>query len=270
MKVIKSLQICHSFLTKKRSILADEQWITIPFAKQPKTTLDMLVDILLELPELSGTIEATTGITTFEVNEKLTVAIDLLWARLVKWRVDWENRNSGTINEVLRVSDYENCLEPGLQALVRNTYSFQTTRQALEIVYYNSAYLYLTRLQSLLPRSVGQPQPHMWKGVMPKGYHKESTLLMPWEISSPIQPTLEILRTLPYLMENVAIGSKDGFIGTAALGVLYFTVRDVPECKALMGMLEMMPQFRNVDTELAVFDPLSNSMTDIREMSLVL
>jgi hypothetical protein len=215
---------------------------------------------------------------------------------LAKWRMEWDLLNPNCAREVSWtvttdiIKSGQQPLPPDLALALSTRLQFSTLRQALETLYCCTGWLYALRLrQYVLSMPSAPPLPFSFPipfrpdgstlqnllSSTGKNKNHNPILDLSWEEEEERDPTppnitttttaakadvvntvLTILRTLPFLIDNLSIEREEFLIPFTPMGVLYCTVRDVAECRPLMPVLDTMPFFRKAEVELGFFDPL--------------
>ena len=95
-------QVFVTATTEKPSIFASDSWITIPFSVYPKSTFDKLVDILLQLPGCSASLNQMKALEiqnprkSESIKTELRERVMLLVSRLDDW---WQEYEEGSFSE---------------------------------------------------------------------------------------------------------------------------------------------------------------------------
>ncbi|PTB59976.1 hypothetical protein M431DRAFT_536504 [Trichoderma harzianum CBS 226.95] len=150
----------------QRCFLEEDAWKVVPWANDPtsKTTMDCLVDIFCHLPgvvEDMKALKASTGAT-----EELSVSyiilgfqIKALVARLISWRIKWEEDHSNTYFNV----GWDILQQLGVAYL--DSYPFPTAIffsepiRVTELCMYDALLILLQQLWKQLPDYVGLTSP---------------------------------------------------------------------------------------------------------------
>jgi hypothetical protein len=188
---------------------------------------------------------------------------------LDKWRLDWEKANPGVAKEIpSKIFNNYNISNPDLADLLSTSIQFNTLSNALEIVTYNAALIYITQLRILLSLCLAEYEPHVQyiKGVTLSALpttgkpapERRSPLLLPGETTHAWQPALETLRIIPSI--NVSLSGTPehcDLIIIAPLAIAYSWLRHQAELHDLFTpVLDHIPFFRDAEMELGAYDIL--------------
>lgn len=170
---------------------------------------------------------------------------------LATWRWGWNSLYPDAAREVPSNLKLDGVETPVFRDQLATMIEFDTTQQALEMLTYNAALLYLLQLEDLL--EMGE-QPHNparlsafdMEYIRHSGAaaHPSTPLLLPDEAKFICQPALEAFRLIPSLYKNLVTTKDRIMVILAPLGIVYTSTRNTPELNSCMqSILEDIPFF---------------------------
>lgn len=214
-----------------------EPWKTIPWAHSPKTFEDRLMDILVDLPsiaeglgfESSGQDDDHPPACRPKIMSHLTL--------LRQWRRDWNAANSHKIRTVNVEGDH---------SLLATQLEFSSSAQAVEILLYNEALLFLTKLGAI---AHGE-QTSSFALRMADESRGEKLSFVPVNTVEPrIQPAVESLMALNSATRLLNISDERRTVVTPGpLAAVYMTLMEDPELAGKWGqVMARYPMFEEVE-----------------------
>jgi hypothetical protein len=179
-----------------------------------------------------------------------------LIAQLGIWWTKWNRMNPHSAYEVDGGLDISRVRDPHMLQILLKTIRFRTVSDAIELLGYNAALVYLMELATELTNpgyARTSPTPHLPKAFPPRDDDAPpSPLTPPGLIRRLSQPAIEALRIMPYLAQESAINAPPIIMPIWPLGIIYFTLKRLPELQDCLDiMLTGIPFFRNTEAELA-------------------
>lgn len=221
----RSLLACQGLWRKKRCFLEDERWKIVPWLHTTKTFEDRIMDIYVDLPGLAE--DAAFP----EKQEAVMEKIKALLASLQTWRKDWDATYSNTVHLVRTPNppDGRSINNLVLKNVLSSRLEFASPKQALEILYYNAAHLYLTNLAEALRQSfIHLRSKRTPRNIEPR-FHN-GTLLPPNSVNSRLRPALEGLMTLSSITGLLASTEEPGtVIPPSPMAIIYREMQKIPE-----------------------------------------
>jgi hypothetical protein len=234
---------------QSRCFLEDTPWKTIPWRHTPKTLEDRLMDIMVHLPGLAEAVAVPQNRPAcLEKIKTLSTAVQ-------DWRWAWHAANSTSVRQVRHetttIPPHSQSHTPRnilLTQMSQSTLEFDTPRQALDILYYNAALLYLMQLQStalqpptsISPHPQSQPQLPQPELLTPsdEAFIRRQTLsslsahghplLLPGQVRFRCQAAAEAFMTLECVTRLLARTDGTGaetVVTPAAIGIVYWSLR---------------------------------------------
>ncbi|KAI3395259.1 hypothetical protein diail_1612 [Diaporthe ilicicola] len=259
----RALLICQSFAIRRRTFLEDKKWKTIPWEKLPKTALDSLIDIMADMPGLVNDMAASEQPISPTTRASFHKRVDELRRQLATWRWKWDRKYPDVAREVPSNLKLDLIETPVFKEQLATMIEFDTTQQALEMLTYNAALLYLLQLEDLLEMG---DEPHgparLSAGDMDyirhatASHHAKTPLLLPDEARFICQPALEAFRLIPSLYKNLVTGRDRIMVILAPLGIVYTSTQNNPELNSCMqSILEDIPFFGSgAPRELSLYE----------------
>ncbi|KAJ9603348.1 hypothetical protein H2200_012126 [Cladophialophora chaetospira] len=186
-----------SLITKTRTFLEQPEWLTEPWAicgEMNKSPQNRLVDILVHIPGFLEDQAQLERAASQHFRLDLIQRIEYQIARAHNWRWQWEEMNPEVAWEV------EPEMLPTDQVLpqprpIRKVLLFSSFSKATELCLYNAILLFLLGLLwTLKPPASNSPEPIRLS---------QSSLYMPGDVDSLIEPAIEICRTFEFQLLNV-------------------------------------------------------------------
>lgn len=163
----RKCQIYQQLCCQKRSFLEAEVWKTVPWQNAAKIFEDRVMDIFVDLPGLAENV-ASPGNW-----ESVSAKVKVLRAALRMWRWDWHIWYSSTVRSVHvpvppsgGVNGPDEIRRTALEQMPSVQLKFDSLTQAVEILYYNVALLYLMQLEELASGGVRTPEPPFGNGEL--------------------------------------------------------------------------------------------------------
>lgn len=245
------IQICQSFAIRRRTFLEDKKWKSVPWEKLPKTALDSLIDIMADMPGLVNDMAASEQPISPTTRASFHERVGELREQLGAWRWKWDKKYPNAAREVPSNLKLDGIETPVFREQLATMIEFDTTQQALEMLTYNAALLYLLQLEDLL--EMGEPHNPARLSAGDLGYirraaaargHPPTPLLLPDEARFICQPALEAFRLIPSLYRNLVTTRDRIMVILAPLGIVYTSTRNTPELNSCMqSILEDIPFF---------------------------
>lgn len=245
----RALLICQSFAIRRRTFLEDRKWKTVPWEKLPKTALDSLIDIMADMPGLVNDMAASEQPISPTTRASFHEKVGQLREALGTWRWEWNSLYPDVAREVPSNLKLDSIETPVFREQLATMIEFNTTQQALEMLTYNAALLYLLQLEDLL--EMGEPHNPSRLSADDMDYirhaaagHPSTPLLLPNEARFICQPALEAFRLIPSLYKNLVTTKDRIMVILAPLGIVYTSTRNTPELNSCMqSILEDIPFF---------------------------
>ncbi|KAI7784994.1 hpp family protein [Diaporthe eres] len=245
----RALLICQSFAIRRRTFLEDKKWKNVPWEKLPKTALDSLIDIMADMPGLVNDMAASEQPISPTTKTSFHEKVGELREQLGTWRWKWDRAYPGVAREVPSNLKLDSIETPVFREQLATMIKFDTTQQALEMLTYNAALLYLLQLEDLL--EMGEPHNPSRLSDDDMDYiryvaarHPSTPLLLPDEARFICQPALEAFRLIPSLYKNLVTTKDRIMVILAPLGIVYTSTRNTPELNSCMqSILEDIPFF---------------------------
>ncbi|KAH8893105.1 hypothetical protein GQ53DRAFT_123107 [Thozetella sp. PMI_491] len=237
----RMMLFCCSLALRCKTFLSEELWKTAPFQLTPKTTEDRLFDILVDIPELVEriSVDSRSLLETEEITEKLRS----LRSNMTCWRMEWGAFNAASTKEVRQYQYAGHFLVSPIALLLSSVLVCRSAQQAVELLYYNAAMLYLCQLECVLEGRA--PDQHM---NMIHAYHQvpvalgvskgqgNQPLLLPNEVRFPWQYGMEGLRILANLRVALA-ACPEVYLPFAPIAILYCFARDLSIQGSVLSMI---------------------------------
>lgn len=176
--------------------------------------------------------------------QQLRARVVALKSQLSEWRWAWHAENSHVVREVVSNRTPFGIEHPIFQLCSCTMLRFDTITYAGDILLYNSALLWLMRLESILYSTVMEPRTPLdieWIQTATL-HHPNNPLLLPGEAPFFIQPAIEICRSVEDLLPRLTL-SRDVSAGVALpIAVASSFIRhDAILIGWLKGILEEFP-----------------------------
>ncbi|KAK4118201.1 hypothetical protein N657DRAFT_606561 [Parathielavia appendiculata] len=236
----RAMLICQALGRQSRCFLEDIPWKTVPWRHAPRTFEDCLMDIMVHLPGIAETLAVPQNrASCLDKIKTLSVALQ-------DWRWAWHAANSASVRQVRHAAsldDADSHLRPDTPILVRHmlqtSLEFDTPRQALDILYYNVALIYLMQLEAA---ARGQTYPYsevlspaeqryIRRQVAAASHQSSdgggSPLLLPGQARFRCQAAAEAFMTLSCATRLLATTSSMVTVVTPMpIGIMYWVLRD--------------------------------------------
>lgn len=168
---------------------------------------------------------------------------------LTAWRWKWNAKYPDVAREVPSNLKLDNIEITIFREQLATMIEFNTAQQALEILTYNAALLYLLQVEDLL--EMGKPHNPPRLSTDDIDYIRSTTrqhpltpLLLPDEARFICQSALEAFRLIPSLYKNLVTSSDRIIVILAPLGIVYTSTRNTPELNSCMqSILKDFPFF---------------------------
>ncbi|KAJ6440149.1 hypothetical protein O9K51_08040 [Purpureocillium lavendulum] len=244
----RALLTCQAFSRQQHTFVQHSLWKSTPWSRSLKTTEDKLMDIVVDLPGLAEIATAPENRTAAE-DQARTLSV-----RLAQWRWEWDRDNAHTMHEAPVVIATGPVIHHDIERAVAIPYGFNSVSQALEILTYNSALLYLMQIQDTLRHSSGS------SGDSSGSEHaiSRSTYRRPWrtlrrhllrpdEVATMWDVAVEALKTISYISGQLPVTSQAiTFVPISPFGILYWVLRRQSELSNCFdAVLEHLPVFQN-------------------------
>ncbi|KAL1877924.1 hypothetical protein Daus18300_002277 [Diaporthe australafricana] len=245
----RALLICQSFAIRRRTFLEDKKWKTIPWEKLPKTALDSLIDIMADMPGLVNDMAASEQPISPTTRASFHQRVGELREQLATWRWKWDRKYPNVAREVPSNLKLDSIETPVFKEQLATMIQFDTTQQALEMLTYNAALLYLLQLEDLLEMGESHSPSRLSADDMDyirhvAASHPATPLLLPDEARFICQPALEAFRLIPSLYKNLVTSKDRIMVILAPLGIVYTSTQNNPELNSCMqSILEDIPFF---------------------------
>lgn len=221
----------------------------MPWEKLPKTALDSLIDIMADMPGLVNDMAASEQPISPTTRASFHEKVGELREQLGTWRWKWDRKYPDVAREVPSNLKLDSIETPVFREQLATMIEFNTTQQALEMLTYNAALLYLLQLEDLL--EMGEPHNPSRLSDDDMDYirhaaarHPSTPLLLPDEARFICQPALEAFRLIPSLYKNLVTTKDRIMVILAPLGIVYTSTRNTPELNTCMqSILEDIPFF---------------------------
>lgn len=178
---------------------------------------------------------------TESAKERISARVVFLKAQLSEWRWAWNAANRHVVREVISNRSPSGIEHPIFRSSSRTMLRFNTVTFAGDILLYNSALLWLMRLESVLFSKVMEPStPSDIEWIQTATlHHPNDPLLLPGEARFFLQPAIEICRAVEDLLPRLT-SSQDVSTGVALpIAVAYsFIQHDEVLAAWLRGMLD--------------------------------
>ncbi|KAK2598809.1 hypothetical protein N8I77_012196 [Diaporthe amygdali] len=245
----RALLICQSFAIRRRTFLEDKKWKTVPWEKLPKTALDSLIDIMADMPGLVNDMAASEQPISPATRDSFHERVGELRQQLSTWRWKWDRKYPHVAHEVPSNLKVDSIETPVFREQLATMIKFDTTQQAVEMLTYNAALLYLLQLEDLLEMGEPHNPPRLSADDMEyirhvAARHPSTPLLLPDEAKFICQPALEAFRLIPSLYKNLVTTKDRIMVILAPLGIVYTSTQNNPELNSCMqSILEDIPFF---------------------------
>ncbi|KIW70817.1 hypothetical protein PV04_03056 [Phialophora macrospora] len=209
-----------SLITKTRSFLEQAEWLNEPWAvcgEMNKNAQNRLVDILVHIPGFLQDQAQLEQIPSEHFRLDLIQRIEYQIAKAHNWRWQWEETNPDVAWEV----DPE--FLPSEQMLtqhrpIRKVLLFSSFSKATELCLYNAVLLFLLGLLwTLKPPAGNSPEPLRLS---------QSSLYLPGDIDSLVEPAVEICRAFEYQLLNVRKSHDSALFWLFPLGMASRALED--------------------------------------------
>lgn len=219
---------------------------------------DKLYDVLHDIPGFAHRVT----VLPYTVPEEWGLRAELasLQARLATWREEWQTCNSNSARLVERAQTHQSHSLPVIDSFLSVGLRFHTTEQAVEMLHYNAAMLYLSQLQLILDGESPDPQAVMSSmesevdnipamgnlGVAPP-------LLPPGEVQFPWQYWIEGLRIAATIRGDLSV-STHVYVSFAPIALLYCFARRLGVHHIMLPMISREEWAEDAEGELGVYD----------------
>ncbi|RDW58240.1 hypothetical protein BP6252_13651 [Coleophoma cylindrospora] len=257
----RKMLYCLSLSFKCKTFLSEQIWKTVPFQLSSKTTEDKLFDILVDIPglaEIITSLHRPPG-EVVEVAEKL----QSLRSKVIRWRGEWQLLNPQCATEAVKVSSRNMIFPPCLEEFLSTGILFQTAQQAVELLHYNSAMLYLSHLQYVLEgdspshrtmKSFTSHQAECLKKLSERQW--SAPLLLPSEVEFQWQYGIEGLRILANIRHELSV-SRGIYLVAAPIAILYCFSKYLDIKQGLLSMIGNEPWTEDEESGLARYEVTS-------------
>lgn len=189
--------------------------------------------------------------------ELLKVRINGLMSRLEDWRWVWDAANRDAVREVPSKTSPSGIQHPIFQALTSTVLHFDSVTLVGDILIYNTALLWLMRLQSVLFSMAMEPSNDddiKWIQTATM-QHPSQPLLLPGEARFFLQPAIETCRSMEYLIANL-MTSQDVILGLLMpVAVAYSFIKEDEMLTAwLRAMLDTVPWAKEIFSEMHLIE----------------
>jgi len=217
--------------------IEEEPWKTIPWAHSHKTFEDRLMDILVDLPGIAEGIELIFSRQGDDRRPACRAKIMSHLTTLRQWRREWNAAYSHTIRIVHA--------EGGNDTLPRQL-EFSSSTQAVEILLYNEALLFLTKLGAI---AHGEPTSSFALRMADESKREKLSFVPSDSVEPRIEPALESLMALSSATKLLNISDeKRPVVTPGPLSAVYMTLMEDSE---LAGKWEQVmaryPIFDDID-----------------------
>ncbi|KAK1833061.1 hypothetical protein QBC39DRAFT_280101 [Podospora conica] len=212
----RTLLICKGICSRTRTFLEDEKWKTIPWEHAPKTFEDRLMDILVDLPGIAEDLASPPAVGD-DRQAACRVKIVSHLTGLRQWRREWNIAHTRSIRTVT---------VEGEDDILPTRLVFSSTAQAAEIMLYNEALLFLTKLGAM----AHMESTSSFALRMTDGPGKENLSFVPSDVVEPrLQPALETLMAMGSATKLFASSDEKRTVMTPApLAAVYITLMEEP------------------------------------------
>lgn len=251
--VANQQQYCLSLSFKCRTFLSEKSWKEIPFQLTSKTMEDKLFDILVDLPGIAESITDRLRLKT----EAETIELSSIRLRFIRWRNEWQILNSHAAIEVNEVYSRKAGNPLFIESFLSTGLTFQTAQQAMELLHYNAAMLYISHLQYVLD---GESPDHETRtSVMEyqtsyvhnfSKRNRNMCLLRPSDIESEWQHGIEGLRILANIRGQLLAG-QGIYLVAAPIAILYCFSKYIGAQETLLSMISNDPWTEDEEAGLA-------------------
>src|SRR3569833_581398 len=236
--------------------MEDRAWKDVPFQSEPKTTQDKLLDILADLASIAQQAQAPelSNLDKLAAEE----AIDRLRDRLQKWRREWDASNPCSAVEIPGKVNTDAVTIPRFKQLLATEIQFTSTQQAVEIICYIAAMIYLDHARCIVSgQSLDDQREESLRGADTLGsagqHSSASPLLAPGESRFTWEYALEGLRIFTCLPDQLAIQSDTGvYVPLGFVGILYCFLKRIGMESCLTSAISKTPW--DYEHELGVYD----------------
>jgi len=184
-----------------------------------------------------------------DTEEKLASLFSLLQV----WRWAWEGRNIGAVRQVPTQiwSDFVDT--PLIGEFLSTNLEFTSLDQAVDLLNYNAALLYVMQLQQALregtveAKSLGEGDFDLVRRT--SRANGENPLLLPGQAVLLCQPAIEALRMVPFLSGKLLTNDEKRTLVTfTPLSAVYWTLMSQPEwAESMPAILSKLLVFKDAD-----------------------
>jgi hypothetical protein len=192
-------------IQRKRTFLEDEKWRVIPWLKHPetKTLRQQILDILAFMPGLNqdtNIIQALKDVgdkagKTSAFKKKLTDLLKII----VNWRWQWEREHPSVVERKKTTSKNISVNSSG-EPLFKTIFWYQNIGQAADIALYNVVIAlpihYMRLFGDLHPMQAVLNSLELGPPMV------QNKLMMPSSHMGTIEPTMEICRSIEYMIQG--------------------------------------------------------------------
>lgn len=216
------------------AFIEQEPWKTIPWAHTPKTFEDRLMDILVDLP---GIAEGLGFESSDQDQPACRAKIMSHLKSLRQWRREWNTANSHKIRTV----NVEGARDPLATQL-----EFSSSAQAVEILLYNEALLFLTKLGAI---AHGEQTSSFALRMAGESRGEKLSFVPANSVEPRIQPAVESLMALKSATRLLNISDERRTVVTPGpLAAVYMTLMEDPEMAGDWGrVMARFPMFEDVE-----------------------
>lgn len=234
-------------ISRKRSFLEDEEWMSVPWALEPamKSEQNKLADILVTVP---GMLEDDVQLAQRDdpdLRDRLVERIQRQLTKLYQWRWRWQALYADTVFEEeasRKLSDHGDA-----RHLFESRLRFSSFERATEICLYNAVQMWLMGIlwktapgnASTIILSAAQ-LPIELQGVF--GWRYSTPLSLPGTSVSLRDPAIEVCRVFEFQAENVSHSQEPALFYMLPVGLAYSVLEHNPPYRGwLVSMLDKSP-----------------------------
>ncbi|KAH8660016.1 hypothetical protein BX600DRAFT_438242 [Xylariales sp. PMI_506] len=258
---------CHGLAAKKRSILEEHDWLTIPWKIHSKDLTQEIVDIFVEFPGLFEDITGSSLMIDHHYATKLMARLYDIRHRLYRWRHEWNVQNPKAGREV--PCDDMSFPSTGTGAVISHLAKgqlgnrllyYENFSQAMDLSFYHSMLLWVWRLENIVAPGSAPAEGDVLTtsdldyivGASTE-LHPENPLLMPGDEQLFCQPAIEVIRSIRYLITNTPTSKDHKMAVIAPVAVLYAALQpDGDLAQWLELMFSASGQFSQQSTAVVI------------------
>lgn len=217
---------------------------------------DKLMDMLIDIPGLAESV--TTPNKTIAFKQMIMEEIVSLRRKLSQWRMEWHRLNPDCATQKYEPRQENLDIPPLISSYLSSKITLKTAQQALELICFHSAMLFLGQLEIVLNgfnpdqdvlRSI---KDHERRSAEQKIQPQSNVLLLPHEVEYYWQDGIQALQILAGFRTSMSEG-PELYITFAPLAILYCFAQSIGVKQTMISMISGEAWDDDAEVELGVY-----------------